>query len=207
MYKMIAIVTASYLIGSIPFGLLIGKAVRGIDIRQHGSGNIGATNVLRILGYPWGVTAMLLDAAKGAIPVILAHQLGGPLAAVLAGIASLLGHNRSIWLGFKGGKGVATTLGVLLGLSPAVAGACTVIWLIVLAVSRYVSLASVVTAVFLTPVMAYFNCQKPVLVFGLIASIWVLLRHRDNIKRLLAGTENRFGKRVRLPVEQHESDA
>lgn len=206
MYKTIIIITVSYLIGSIPFGLLIGMMLRGIDIRCHGSGNIGATNVLRLLGYPCGITAMLLDAAKGWVPVVIGLQLGGPPASVLAGTAALLGHNRSIWLSFRGGKGISTTLGVLLGLSPAVAGACAVIWLLVLAVSRYVSLASVTAAISLPLIMVYFHCQKPVLAFGVFASLWAVLRHKENIRRLLAGTENRFGKRVTLPVEQSESD-
>lgn len=189
----------SYLAGSIPFGLIIGLLFKGIDIRLHGSGNIGATNVLRTLGYPCGLTVMLLDAAKGTVPTMLAMHFGGAEAALLAGFAALLGHNRSIWLGFKGGKGVATSLGVLLGMAPTVAGMALAVWLIVLLSTRYVSMASIVAAVAVPPLMWATGRPLPVCIFGLISAVWVLIRHRDNIRRLLSGSENRFGAGKSLP--------
>src|SRR5215210_5065596 len=117
------IVTVSYLLGSIPFGLIVGR-MRGIDIRQHGSGNIGATNVLRVLGKPWGIPVFFLDAAKGAAAVLIAQHLGRghgipeAAAGILGAICCILGHNFPIWLGFKGGKGIATSAGVLIGMLP-----------------------------------------------------------------------------------------
>lgn len=231
----------AFLLGSIPFGLLIAKA-KGIDIRQHGSGNIGATNVLRVVGKKYGITCLVLDALKGFIPVFLAvnliriagrHQqlqIDGleswavvmPAAKailvqslqILTGLAAILGHNYSPWVGFKGGKGIATSAGVIIGLAPAVIVLLIVVWLVVFAISRYVSLASIVAAAFL-PVIVHLGSRfhhvnndknlptlweagtwnKPLLVFSLVIAVLAIWKHRSNIQRLRQGTENRFQRK------------
>jgi glycerol-3-phosphate acyltransferase PlsY len=220
------IVIMSYLLGSIPFGYLIAKS-RGIDIRQHGSGNIGATNVMRTLGKGPGYTAFACDVLKGLIAVLIAkhiahgpplivteaRQVGGAIyhstyvvtlpesiAAISAAIVCIIGHNFPVWLGFKGGKGMATSAGVLFGMIPMTAITCMAIWAVVFLATRYVSLASIAASIALPLVTMIF------LVFGLIhgwpyfyftvaACILAVWRHRSNIVRLLNGTENRFEKK------------
>jgi len=189
---------SAYLLGSIPFGLLISHA-RGVDIRSKGSGNIGATNVFRMVGKPWGLLCFALDFAKGlgaalALPPLLAASLSdSPNVALWAGTASILGHNFPVWLKFKGGKGIATSGGVLAGAAPWALLTGLVTWLLVMAVSRIVSLASILAAlaVAISGWIAY--PDNPVLagiltVLGLIA-VW---RHRSNIQRLRKGEEHRF---------------
>lgn len=202
------IVTAigSYLLGSIPSGFLVAKA-KGIDIRKVGSGNIGATNVFRILGRPAGMLVMAADVAKGLVAVgIVPHVLfwafpsANELAyvswdylAVVAGVFAVLGHNYTFWLWFKGGKGVATTGGVLLALSWLGFLLSAVVWLLVLLVSRYVSLASI-AAGFSLPFSVWISGGSPtrIAVFAIIGALGIV-KHRANIRRLLNGTEHRFG--------------
>jgi glycerol-3-phosphate acyltransferase PlsY len=199
------IVVAAYLLGSIPFGLLVSK-FRGVDIRQHGSGNIGATNIWRVLGRKWGLLTFFCDGAKGWLAVVLGMWIGAhfpnafrdhSFAGIVAAIGCVLGHNFPMWLNFKGGKGVATSLGVIIGMMPLASAIVFIIWGIVLKASGYVSLASIVAA-----------SALPVVVIGLTFAGWlhgwanfyfacaaallVIVRHRDNINRLLAGTESRF---------------
>jgi glycerol-3-phosphate acyltransferase PlsY len=208
---LLSVLLPAYLIGSIPFGLLLGK-LGGIDIRQHGSGNIGATNVWRTLGPRWGLPTFLLDAAKGAFAVWLGRELAfaqspRPVpyeflnyAEVFAGLAAILGHSLPIWLRFKGGKGVATSLGVMLGIIPLLAtGVVLLVWGLVFALSRYVSLASILAASSLPLTLVILQSSdflegRVTLAFGCAAAFFVIRRHRENIQRLLAGTENRFGK-------------
>ena len=189
---------AGYLVGSISFAVLIAKS-RGVDIFTVGSGNPGATNVLRILGKPFGYACFVLDALKGVAAVLigsgLAQQWGQGMA--LAGIAALLGailgHSFSVFLKFRGGKGVATTVGGLFALLPWVMLIGAVLWLIVFFSTRYVSLASIVLGLSL-PVSAWFIYRDPrSFGFCLFLAILILVRHRANIERLLAGTENRAG--------------
>ena len=205
------LIIASYLVGAIPFGLLIAK-MHGIDIRKVGSGNIGATNVSRTLGKKWGYLCFVFDALKGLIPMLAAMVI---LPAELTitkiwlwlavGAAAILGHVFPVYLKFKGGKGVATSLGVVLGLWPfyTIVGFITfVIWVIVVKTWRYISLGSIVGAVVFPLLLATAICIIPEWRF---ASLWPLLaaaialdailiiRHKDNIKRLLAGTENKIG--------------
>ncbi|MEI6352229.1 MAG: glycerol-3-phosphate 1-O-acyltransferase PlsY [Verrucomicrobiota bacterium] len=200
-------VLIGYLLGSIPFGFLVGKA-RGIDIRKHGSGNIGATNVVRTLGKNWGVFVFILDVLKGAAAVQLAQRLDINLAApgvfhpsvnvigIVAGLACILGHNYPAWLGFKGGKGVATSAGVLVGLMPAAAGIGLLVWVISYYSSRYVSLASIIAAVSLPVIVWALEREANSLFwFSLVISTLAIWRHRSNIQRLLAGTEHRFEKK------------
>ncbi|MEY2600135.1 MAG: hypothetical protein RLZZ244_3063 [Verrucomicrobiota bacterium] len=202
----------AYLLGSIPFGYLVGYANQ-MDIRQHGSGNIGATNVWRTLGPRWGLLTFVLDAAKGFAAVYLCRELAYRfvpppfpdefLAYVetFGGLTCILGHSFPVWLRFRGGKGVATSLGVIVSVMPPVASALVfAVWGLVFALSRYVSLASIAAAISLPLTLAALHSlhlleSRITLAFGCAAAFLVIRRHRDNIRRLLAGTENRFGNR------------
>ncbi len=188
-------IAAAYLLGAVPFGLLIGR-LKGLDIRQHGSGNIGATNAVRVLGKPLGITTFVLDALKGFVPAFVFPLLvpGGAetsALSILCGVAAILGHTFPLYLRFKGGKGVATSVGVLFGIAPAAGVVAMVTWIVVLLLSRYVSLASIVGSVAAAGSAWYFypgTLQAPVLsILGLL----VVLRHRTNIVRLWKGTEPR----------------
>jgi glycerol-3-phosphate acyltransferase PlsY len=228
----------AFLLGSIPFGLFIARA-QGIDIRQHGSGNIGATNVLRVVGKKHGIICLILDALKGFLPVMLAmtlirfesqrtgftfhalldhgyvfpdaDQWKAQTLQVLTGLLSILGHNYSPWVGFKGGKGIATSAGVLIALAPAAIVLLIVIWLGLFLVTRYVSVASIGAAAAL-PVIVHWGARfhhinndknmptlweagtwnKPLFVFSIVIAALAIWKHRTNIKRLMNGTESRF---------------
>jgi glycerol-3-phosphate acyltransferase PlsY len=213
-----AIVFAAYLLGSVPWGLIIAKS-QGIDIRKHGSGNIGATNIWRVMGKKWGLITFAADMGKGLAAVLVAkwiaahwsytvalphdrvevQHLASDFAGIAAALGCILGHSFPIWLRFKGGKGVATSLGVIIGMMPVAAAVDFALWSTVFGISGYVSLASIVAALGL-----------PVIVVGLLFFGWVhgwgnfffavaagglvIWRHRDNIKRLVAGTESSFRK-------------
>lgn len=217
------IVIAAYLLGSIPFGLLVSKS-QGIDIRVHGSRNIGATNVWRVLGKKWGLITFIADVLKGVAAVLLAKWIADhwpyavPLprgktghaflahdyAGIAAALGCILGHSFPVWLKFRGGKGVATSLGVIFGMMPLVALADFALWGVVFAVSRYVSLASIVAAAALPVLTVGFIFAGWVkgwgyFFFAVAAGLLVIRRHRENIKRLVAGTESRFGSK---PPEQ-----
>jgi glycerol-3-phosphate acyltransferase PlsY len=204
--SIVSILLSAYLLGSIPFGLLIGLA-RGIDVRTVGSRNIGATNVLRTVGKPWGILAFVLDFAKGLAGALLAPALANAafgetwpaqdIAALAGGLAAVAGHTWPVWLGFRGGKGVATSAGMLVAVAPAEVGIAFAVWLAVLIASRYVSLASISAAVALAAaawLRAAPSSPREFLIPGLITilALVVVLRHRANIARLMAGTENRF---------------
>ena len=187
-----------YLLGSLPSGFLAGKWCKGIDLRTIGSGSTGATNVLRNVGKKPALVVFLLDVAKGAAAVLLAGALtqSNPLndwIQVLAGLAALAGHIWPVWLGFKGGKAVATGLGLFLGLAWPVGLACFGVFMAVFSLSRIVSLASVVAAVSLPLLMAAGSDSNADLVVALVAMLLVLWRHRSNIQRLINGTEPRVG--------------
>lgn len=190
------VVVVSYLIASIPMGLLVGKLGYGVDVREHGSGNIGATNVFRTLGTLPAVLALLGDAAKGALAVYLGRiLLGDEVGAVIGGLAALAGHNWSIFLKFQGGKGVATGLGVILMLNPFVTLICFLIWLVLVYATRYVSLGSIVAAAAL-PILMFLTRQPyEHLIFSVLAAVFVIYRHHTNIRRLAAGTENKIGQK------------
>jgi glycerol-3-phosphate acyltransferase PlsY len=202
------IVVSAYLIGSIPFGYIAGR-VAGVDIRQHGSGNIGATNVLRVLGKKWGFGVFFLDAFKGFVAVRLAVFFAGRVPdtadyiefyAILAAAGCVAGHSFPVWLRFKGGKGVATSAGALFGVVPIAAFAIFVVWVLVFEVTRYVSLASIVAASVLPVAVAVLirlnQTQGTVLFyFSLAMTLLVVWRHRSNISRLLKGTEPRFARK------------
>lgn len=186
-----------YVVGSIPFGYLIGRLLAGVDIRRSGSGNIGATNVMRTLGAAPALLVLFLDAGKGWLCVWTAMRLGfsdGWIAATA--LAVVAGHNWSVFLRLKGGRGVATALGILIGVAPYVALGLVVVFVIVVTVSRYVSLGSIVASILL-PVALFVNGLPMVYIAaGAVLSVWSIIRHIPNIRRLLAGTENRFGVKV-----------
>lgn len=231
----------SFLLGSIPFGLLIAKS-KGINIREHGSGNIGATNVLRVVGKKYGITCFILDFLKGLFPAMLgitlvryasqhnpmeisslsnwattlpdAEQTKVQIIQVVTGLCAVLGHNYSPWVGFKGGKGIATSAGVLTAFMPAALVLLIVVWALVFFTTRYVSLASIIAALSL-PVLTHLGARfhhvdndksqptlweagtwnKPLFFFATFIALMAVWKHRANIQRLLAGTENRFGSK------------
>lgn len=221
----------AFLLGSIPFGLIIAKA-KGVNIRDHGSGNIGATNVLRVIGKKYGITCLFLDALKGLIPTVIAislirfegiqnpmtltglspyaqdfPMLTAQVFQVITGLFAILGHNYSPWVSFKGGKGIATSAGVLIALMPAAIVILAVVWAVAFLVSRYVSLASIIAAAALPLVTlwgSWFHGKiqngtwnKPLFVFSLIIAVLAIWKHRTNIQRLRDGTEHRFTRKAK----------
>ena len=187
------IIAGGYLIGSIPFGVVVVRLLRGEDIRKQGSGNIGASNVWRTYGRWLGVPVALLDVGKGFVPALVGLQIGGEWVGVLAGSAAMLGHARPVWLGFKkGGKMVATAGGVTLALAPLAAGICLLVWLAIFVLFRYASLASLATAVALPILCLLLGEPWPTVIFATAASLAVIVLHRQNVRRLLEGTEARF---------------
>ena len=190
--RLLTLVITAYIVGSLPIGLYVGKLVRGIDVREFGSGNIGASNVWRTLGPKWGILVFLMDVLKGVLPVCCARyapEYGG-WAPVLTGFASILGHNASPFLKFKGGKGVATSLGVAIGLSWQAGLIAFGSWFLVLLITRYISVASLVGVPVGSFLIWWFNGQKlPYLLFGLLASVFVFVKHKANLKRLSDKTE------------------
>jgi glycerol-3-phosphate acyltransferase PlsY len=213
LFTSLCLIAFAYFCGAVPFGFLAGK-MNGIDIRQHGSKNIGATNVLRVLGKKVGLPVFVLDMLKGAAPTMLAewwmkNRCGtdagtATLVAVFCAAAAVLGHTFTFWLGFKGGKGVATTAGSLLGLSPTALAIGLAAWIITFFISRYVALASIVAAIVLPITMAVQmtiqgTWNYVLLGFGFVMGVLVIVRHRSNIARMIAGTENRFGRKKPAP--------
>ncbi len=188
----IVVLAACYLLGSVPNGLIFGKLLWQTDLRKHGSHNIGATNAWRVLGKGPGIFIFLLDFLKGYLSVRLAMiVLGTPASMVLAGILAIVGHSCSLFLGFKGGKGVATGLGVISMLMPDVTVIVFAVWLLIVYRTRYVSLGSIVAAA-LVPVLAVlFSHPLEYILFGLLAAVFITVRHRANIERLRRGTENK----------------
>ena len=189
------VLAASYLIGSIPTGYIIVKLFTGQDIRTVGSGSTGATNVKRVMGKKWFFVVMLLDALKGALPVVLTALFGadfaGGLLPVLAAICVILGHSKSVFLNFTGGKSVASGVGTLLALDWQAGLIIAAVWGVVTWVSRYVSLGSVVALALSPLIMWFLNAPPAYIVYAVIAAIYVIYLHRENIKRLKEGTENK----------------
>jgi glycerol-3-phosphate acyltransferase PlsY len=208
LFVLVTVTLTSYLIGSIPFGYLAGK-LAGIDIRKHGSGNIGATNVLRVLGKKWGYGVFFADAFKGFFAVRLALFIAGRIPetagytefyAILAAAICVTGHSFPVWLRFKGGKGVATSAGALFGVVPIAAFAIFVVWIIIFETTRYVSLASILAASslpFAVGVLVWMKRTEGMvlLYFSIGMTALVVWRHRSNISRLLKGTEPRFARK------------
>lgn len=198
----IILAVAAYLIGSIPTGFLVAKA-KGIDIRSVGSGNIGATNAFRVLGKGPGAFVLLFDALKGwsavklLVPLITGMKLCEDCEAVrlLAGVAAVLGHNYTCWLKFKGGKGIATSSGVLVAWMPPVLLTILAVWIVVFYASKYVSLASIIAAVALPISALAWGYSWTFFGVSLCLSLLAIYKHKPNIQRLMAGTENRFGNK------------
>lgn len=186
--RIFLLILGSYLIGSIPCGLLIGRW-RNLDLRRYGSGNIGATNAFRILGPYLGFLVFFLDAAKGFLPVAIMNYFFGPGWAVMAGLAAIVGHNWSIFLGFSGGRGVATGAGVLLALMPQVVLVAFLIWVVVVLIFGYISLGSVIAALAVPVIALFFHVPAVYFVFAIPAPLFVVYRHLPNIRRLRDGTE------------------
>ncbi len=183
----------SYILGSIPNGLILGKAIWGVDLRQHGSKNIGATNAWRTIGKAGGISIFVLDFLKGAISAYLGLHLGGSeLAGVLCGILAIAGHSWSVFLAFKGGKGVATGLGVIAALMPEVTLIVFAVWFAIVYFTGYVSLGSIVGAALVPILTLFFGLHTEFLILGLIAAVFIIYRHKSNIERLLNGTESKI---------------
>jgi len=198
----------SYLIGSIPTAYIFGKMLKGIDIREHGSGNVGATNVFRVLGKKPGIVVLLLDILKGIIAVVIVSDLLGlteVIHRVILAVVVVCGHNWTVFLKFKGGKGIATSFGVLIGLTIKIAVIRPVliwvvlIWLVCFLATRIISVSSILAAICLPIIMVLTNQEITIICLGVMFCIFVTLRHKANIKRLFAGQEPRiplsFGKK------------
>ena len=203
--KLALVFVVSYILGSVPFGLIIGKTFCGVDIRKFGSGNIGATNVLRALGPKPAAAVFAADVLKGLLPVVLAKSMFPqvPWIVVVSGMVAILGHTFSIFLNFKGGKGVATSLGVIIGLDPRVAGIAFALWVIVVAFTKYVSLASILAAVSIPVLMHVFHAPIEYQILSLVASVFVIAKHRSNMTRLLQGKEAKWGEKVKVTEGKH----
>ncbi|WP_337947492.1 glycerol-3-phosphate 1-O-acyltransferase PlsY [Phascolarctobacterium succinatutens] len=179
--------------GSVPSGLWLVQAFHGIDIRNYGSKNIGTTNVFRIVGPKTAVLVLIADAFKGILAVgIMSYFFHNPLLDVVTALGALLGHNYSLFLGFKGGKGVATALGLLIFMMPKVAVASFGIWLVCVLLTRYVSLGSIMAAIFTPPLAWYLGYPSAYVIFSVVAAFFVVLCHKENIHRLLTGTESKI---------------
>jgi acyl phosphate:glycerol-3-phosphate acyltransferase len=199
---------ACYLLGAIPFGVIIGKITRGIDIRDYGSGNIGFSNVLRTLGPGPGLAVFFFDTAKGFAAVVLCERLKmSEQLVVTGGILSIVGHSFSIFLRFQGGKGVATSLGMITGLNPLIAGIAFVMWLTLVALTRIISIASIVSAISVPTMMFLWKSQHvpfPYQVVAVMATALIVVKHRSNIRRLMNGTESKVGQRVKIEPKEGE---
>lgn len=196
-----AVIIGSYLIGSIPWGLIAGK-LRGVDVRRYGSGSIGTTNVLRTIGTKSAVVVLALDVLKGVVAIILGHYvIGSPTGEMAAGFAVVAGHDWSIFLRFKGGRGVATTLGCVLAMEPLGPVAGIVVFVILVALTRYVSLGSICGSLAAVAAIGAFWAVDRVpwqyFVFIAVAVALIIFQHRDNISRLLAGKESKLGQKGR----------
>ncbi len=191
----IAVLVFCYLMGAIPTGLIVGRRCKGIDIREHGSKNIGATNVWRVMGWKYGLTTFLIDVGKALAAVLFVPVLAtgsGETLQVLGGVAVLLGNFFNVFLGFKGGKGVAASLGVFLGLAPIPVAIAFAIFLVVVFLSRHISLGSILAAASLPFLVLFFSGTGPLFVAILLVAILVIYKHRANVVRLVNGTEPKF---------------
>jgi acyl phosphate:glycerol-3-phosphate acyltransferase len=190
---------ASYLLGAIPTSHIVSRTIARIDLRQHGSGNLGATNLFRVLGWKYAIPVALFDIAKGVVPVLVfsRQHSNSELFAVACGVAAIVGHVFSVFVGFKGGKGVATAAGVMLALTPVSLGVAALVWAVVVRLTGYVSLGSIAAAAVLP--LAVYVLEHPgspeLLWIDVLVAAGVIVLHRKNIHRLLKGTENRFGRR------------
>ena len=207
--QVLGIVILGYLLGSIPFGVIIGKMVRGIDVREYGSGSMGMTNVMRTVGAKAGLIVLIADLLKGAVVVALAWAIfySEPESTVqwgqmAGGAAAVVGHSWPVYIGFRGGRGIATAFGAILVIAWPIGLICLAVFLLMVAIFRYISLGSISGAIALVAAMAifYMNDMEPFayLVFALVVAPVVILRHHANIKRLLSKTESKIGQKVKV---------
>ena len=218
------ILLAAYLLGSIPTGYIAAKLIKGVDIREVGSGSTGATNVLRTLGKGPGAVVLVIDSLKGILAIALVSWMFTfaqeynfipqgvnpewlPWMVALAGLAAILGHSKSIFLGFTGGKSVATSLGILLAMNWQVALFTVGVFGVVMAISRIVSLSSISGAIAVFILMLLLHQPLPYVLFAVAGGLYVILRHRSNIERLLAGTEPKLGQNLQVEAEQSINSA
>jgi acyl phosphate:glycerol-3-phosphate acyltransferase len=205
------LIAASYLLGAIPSSYIAGRAARGIDLREHGSGNLGASNTFRVLGARVAAPVMVFDVLKGWFPAWFFPLWDGVPAwewALAYGAAAIVGHVFSVYMGFRGGKGVATAAGVFLALTPVGVGAALLVWLVVLGAFRMVSLASISAAVTLVAVLLVVETRAPVVWLGVAIALFVIYAHRSNIRRIIRGEEFRFGRdESKLDVTKLETAA
>jgi len=196
MVKNILLFGLSFILGSVPFGIIMGK-VKGVDLKRVGSGNIGATNVLRSIGALPAVLTLLGDILKGTLAVSTGRYFGvGTLYEGLIGVSAILGHNFSLFLGFRGGKGVATSLGVLVLYTPKVAFITLIIWLVTVFFTKYSSMGAIVSFTLLPANIVLFDYDKTKLFITILIALFILIRHTDNIKRLIHGSEKKIGERT-----------
>ena len=186
----LAVIVISYLVGAIPTGLIVVRLLTGEDIRRHGSGNIGTVNVLRVAGAGTAAVVLVVDILKGLLPVLFAAAMtSSAWTVVLAGLAAIAGHNWSVFLKFQGGKGIATSFGVLFGLSWPAAAVAAAVWILTVAITRYSSLGSLLGVVSVPITLWRLHQPEEYVYFGIIAALLAVYRHRANIQRLVAGTE------------------
>ncbi|MGL4813245.1 MAG: glycerol-3-phosphate 1-O-acyltransferase PlsY [Beijerinckiaceae bacterium] len=198
MPHMLLMAAVGYGLGSIPFGLLLTKFFGGVDIRTIGSGNIGATNVLRTGNKKLAAATLLLDALKGTVAALIGWHYGGPQFALIAGLGAFIGHILPVWLRFKGGKGVATFLGILIGIAWKAALVFAAVWLIVAYLTRYSSLAALIASI-AVPVALWFMGEGQAAQMFALLTVLIFIKHHENIQRLMAGTESRIGKKSAAP--------
>jgi acyl phosphate:glycerol-3-phosphate acyltransferase len=220
-----AVLIVAYLLGSTPTGYTVAKLLKGIDIREVGSGSTGATNVLRTLGKGPGAFVLLIDCLKGVLAIVLVYwffnfastqnvipsevnrELWQSWLVILSGLAAILGHSKSIFLGFTGGKSVATSLGILLAMNWQVGLATFGVFAFVMAISRIVSLSSIIGASVVSLFMTLLHQPLPYILFSVVGGLYVILRHRSNIERILAGTEPKLGQKLQVEQEQTVNSA
>lgn len=211
----IVAVLASYLLGATPFGYLAGR-LKGVDVRTMGSGNIGATNVFRVIGKPTGIAVFVLDFLKGFVPVVLGQRLVEERVlpewiAVLLALATILGHNYTFWLGFRGGKGIATSAGAIVALLPLAVGIAAVVWIVLALTTRYVAVASLGAALAIPLVVLVVGLRGgsmdvPLLAFSILVAMLAFVRHRANLERLMQGSEHRIGGKGEVKTDGQEHD-
>ncbi len=198
--KIALIILGCYLLGSIPFGYIAGKLFKKIDIRELGSGNIGATNVFRILGPSLASLVLIVDIGKGIFSIYLVQyfNIDNLLILTIAGLAVICGHDWSLFLGFKGGKGIATTFGVIFALNPIISILAIVVWVVVMIITRYASLSSILAVISIMIFTILFKQPYEYIIFSAIIILLSIFKHKENIKRLRSGNERKIGKKSKI---------
>jgi glycerol-3-phosphate acyltransferase PlsY len=198
--KIVLTLIICYILGSIPFGYIVGELIKKIDIREYGSGNIGASNAFRILGPYWAILVLLGDFSKGFFSIYLSNFInnGDLIILIIAGLAVICGHDWSIFLKFKGGKGIASTFGVIFAINPIISISGGIIWGLTIILKRYSSLSSILSLISMTLLMILLHQPKEYIILSLILLFLAILRHKENIKRLKNGKEAKFGNTIKI---------